>query len=164
MPAGLQELEEIPAPGPELTFAKLHDMGQDSQERGGPYPLGKGYGGEEGGLRVDLGDEEVVDVEELRQLFHGQILLHRAVVPFAGGFGAFRSVRLAHVEIAWRKGDAGGGRRGEGMRGEGGKGEAGRSVRGRKAGQATGGTDLVQRYPEPPRRRRRQTRQGRGGR
>ena len=68
---GFDELEEIPTPRPELPFAELHDVGKDREEGRRQDGLGQGDGGEECGLRVDLRDEEVVDVEELGELFHG---------------------------------------------------------------------------------------------
>ena len=46
-----------------------------------------------------LGDEEVVDVEELRELLHGQVLLHRAVVPLEARLGPLRPVRLVDVLV-----------------------------------------------------------------
>ena len=97
---GFKELEEIPTPRTELTLAELHDVGKDRQEGGGPDGLREGDGGEEGGLGVDLGDEEVVDVEELGELFHGQVFFDGAVVPFTGGFGALGAVGLANVQVA----------------------------------------------------------------
>jgi len=100
--AHFEELEEVPAPGTELPLAELHDVGKDGEEGGGPDGLGEGDGGEEGGLGVDLRNEEVVDVEELGELFHGQVFFHGAVVPFAGRFGAFGTVGLPHVEVAYR--------------------------------------------------------------
>lgn len=97
---GFDELEEISTPGPELPFAELHNVGEDREEGGRKDSLRQGDGGEERGLRVDLGDEEVIDVKELGKLFHGQVLLDRAVVPFARRFRPFRSIRLPDVQVA----------------------------------------------------------------
>lgn len=41
----------------------------------------------------------MVDVEELRELLHGQVLLHRAVVPLEARLGPLRPVRLVDVLV-----------------------------------------------------------------
>lgn len=46
-----------------------------------------------------LRHEEVIDVEELGELFHGQVLLHAPVVPLARRFGPLRPVRLVLVWV-----------------------------------------------------------------
>mmetsp|Transcript_38702 Transcript_38702/g.121294 ORF Transcript_38702/g.121294 Transcript_38702/m.121294 type:complete len:351 (+) Transcript_38702:475-1527(+) len=74
-----EELHDVLVPGADLILQEAHGADDDVQRRVLPHALVQPERGEQRRVRVHLRHDEVIHVEELRELRHGQVRLHGAV-------------------------------------------------------------------------------------